>query len=94
MKLLPFRLYRVKGESMTSAIKPGAFLLGSAWLKPKAGHVVVVKREPLSIKRVKKIEGEKAWLEGDNKDASTDSRHYGYVEINDIKAVIFMKLSG
>lgn len=93
MKLLPFRLYRVKGKSMAPAIKPGAFLLGSVWIKPKPGHVVVVKREPLSIKRVKKIENQKVWIEGDNKIASTDSRSYGFVNVEDIKAVIFMKLS-
>lgn len=79
---------------MAPAIKPGAFLLGSAWINPKPGHVVVVKREPPSIKRVKKIEGHKAWIEGDNKEASTDSRSYGPVNVEDIKAVIFMKLSG
>lgn len=79
---------------MTPAIKPGAFLLGSAWIKPKPGHVVVINRDTLSIKRVKKIEGHKAWIEGDNKEASTDSRSYGLVNVEDIKAVIFMKLSG
>lgn len=92
LKLPWLKLYRVAGESMRPVLKPGNLLLGSGLIKPKSGHVAVVKRKPLSIKRIKKINSRGVWLEGDNAAASTDSRSYGYVGKRDIEAVIFMKL--
>lgn len=86
------KLYRVKGESMRPAFKPGDLLLGSGLVKPKPESVAVVGREPLSIKRIKTITTEGVWLEGDNPPASTDSRDYGYVPVHKIKAVVFMRL--
>lgn len=77
---------------MRPVFKPGDVLLGSALIQPKPGHVAVVKRKPLSIKRIRKINSNGVWVEGDNAAASTDSRSYGYIDKSDIKAVIFMKL--
>lgn len=78
---------------MRPTFKLGNLLLGSALIKPKAGHVVVVNRKPLSIKRIKDINSKGIWIEGDNSLASTDSRQYGYIENSDIESVIFMKLT-
>lgn len=78
---------------MAPTFKPGNLLLGSALIKPKIGHVVVVSRNPIIIKRIKDINDQGIWVEGDNSSASTDSRQYGYVSLGSIESVIFMKLA-
>ncbi len=93
LKLPWLKLYRVEGESMQPTFKPGDLLLGSALVTPKVGHPVVLKRQPLSIKRIKKLNAQGVWLEGDNSSQSSDSRQYGYVNDKDIESVIFMKLA-
>lgn len=77
---------------MQPTLRPGSLLLGSALIKPKLGHIAIIKRRPLSLKRIKKISGEGVWVEGDNPNASTDSRQFGLISPKDIEAVIFMKL--
>lgn len=98
---------------MEPTFQTGAFLLGSAWISPKAGHVAVVKAPHYSnnyakgyysenrpkpiksiyhIKRISKIDEHGVWVEGDNKQGSTDSRHYGYIQPKDIKGIVFLRL--
>ena len=43
------------------------------------------------IKRLIRITPEGCWLEGDNKAASTDSRVYGFVPRQDVKAVVITR---
>lgn len=49
----------------------------------KAGEIVVVEREDrpgiFLVKRLVGIDGEKYWVEGDNKGLSTDSRQWGAI---------------
>jgi len=83
-----FRRFEVTGESMTPALEPGDYLVvdRDAFLRarPRAGEVVVA-RDPanpgrLLVKRVAKVDGQgRAWLLGDNRAASTDSRSFGWV---------------
>ena len=77
---------------MLPTFSPGDVLLGSALIRPKVGHVAVMKVAPLSIKRITRIENKQVWVEGDNTAHSIDSRSYGYINRKNIKAVIFMKL--
>ena len=77
---------------MSPTLKPDSVLLGSKLIKPKPGHVSVIDRSPVSIKRIKRIDDEGIWVEGDNSEASTDSRDYGYIDPKAIKAIVFMKL--
>ena len=86
------KLYRVEGESMAPTFMPGHLLLGSGLVKPKVGHVVVIRRQPKSIKRIRDMTEEGIWVEGDNTHVSTDSRRYGHVHAGDIEAVVFMKM--
>jgi SOS-response transcriptional repressor LexA len=44
------------------------------------------------VKRIRKIDGDKVWLKGDNPLESTDSDELGPVNINDIKARLLLKL--
>lgn len=100
----PVKVFKVTGDSMEPTYREGTFLLGSGWARAKQGSVVVVsppdsfhsiKNIPKSrkhIKRVRDINEEGIWVEGDNPAASTDSRQYGYVQPENIKAVILMRL--
>ncbi len=91
MGLLPFGLYRVHGESMKPRLKPGDRVIGWRWrLKPKPKQILVVKNknDRLIIKRLKKIDPNGLWLEGDNQTASTDSRKLGYYNSHDLEAIV------
>jgi nickel-type superoxide dismutase maturation protease len=78
----------VEGESMLPAYRAGDWLIVDTRVfrsrHPRVGEVVVARdpREPSRrlLKRVVRVEpGGAIWLEGDNPDASTDSRHFGAV---------------
>ena len=86
----PFSKYKVHGNSMNPTLKEGQEVLTFNWGKVKKRDVVVVKSATRSassgralkvqseiIKRVQKIIDNKVYLVGDNKDQSTDSRHFG-----------------
>jgi nickel-type superoxide dismutase maturation protease len=81
-------LYRIEGESMLPALRPGQLVLGCRWIHPRSGQVVVARRNVRVIKRVTKIMSDGLWLEGDNAAVSTDSRHFGAVPGDQIEAVI------
>ncbi len=70
----------VEGLSMIPALAPGERVLvryGSAF---HVGDIVLVDRgERVDIKRVVRIEDGHIFVEGDNAEVSTDSRHYGAV---------------
>ncbi len=52
---------------------------------PHVNDLVVAKvMERLVIKRIKKTKKNEVWLEGDNKEASTDSRSFGWIDKKDI----------
>jgi hypothetical protein len=78
---------------MMPTFRPGSVLVGAATylLKPKVGLPVVIKTNRRMLKRVKKINNQGLWVEGDNQ-ASNDSRHFGYIKPRNIQAVIFMRL--
>jgi phage repressor protein C with HTH and peptisase S24 domain len=78
---------------MRPTYAPGDTLLAATWLRPKVGVVVVVthNQRPL-IKRVTKLTSDRIWVEGDNRDASTDSRQFGSLPRSQIRARILLKL--
>lgn len=89
----PLGLYRVAGDSMQPTYPAGATLLGSSWLKPRAGRIVVARHGGrLLIKRVLRLEPAGLWLQGDNTAASTDSRQFGHVPLAAVEAVIIARL--
>jgi nickel-type superoxide dismutase maturation protease len=78
----------VEGESMLPAYRAGDYLLVDVRVflsrNPRVGEAVVAKdpRDPSRrlLKRVTRVEpGPLVWLEGDNPEGSTDSRHFGPV---------------
>ncbi len=99
MARLPFRLrlksIAVSGESMRPTFSDGDWLLfstlslsGARDLQRLVGRIVVITRESYPgihfIKRVKRVEGNGLWVEGDNSEASTDSRQWGALAAEEI----------
>lgn len=72
--------YRVSGNSMEPNYHDGQWLVVNKMGRLKAGDVVVLKyRDMELLKRIIRLEGDGFWVEGDNKDFSTDSREFGTV---------------
>jgi len=76
----PLLIRRVVGESMLPKLRPGQIVVGWRSDRPKVGDIVVIRHGSLEkIKRVGRVEGHKVYVLGDNANASTDSRQFGYV---------------
>ena len=97
-----FRTIAVSGNSMSPAFNDGDWLLLKTFvrvdrkrLQRLIGKVVVIERESypgiLFIKRVKWVEGNQVWVEGDNSLASTDSRQWGAISPTEIVGFVLFK---
>ncbi|MEI6868119.1 MAG: S26 family signal peptidase [Actinomycetes bacterium] len=69
-------------------------LMGRAVLVQRAGQSGEL--DFLQIKRIKEIEPvefglPRFWVEGDNSAASTDSRHWGWLEAHEIKGAVMVR---
>lgn len=78
---------------MLPLYRPGDLLLGWRCFAPKPDDIVVARREGLKlIKRLKHLSNEGVWLEGDNSSVSTDSRTWGFLQADQLEAVIIAKV--
>lgn len=86
------RRLRVTGESMLPLLRPGDEITFDPFAyrrnSPQIGDIVVAihpYRDKLTIiKRITAIASGEYFLTGDNLKASTDSRHWGYIEAKNI----------
>lgn len=81
---------RVVGDSMFPTLSDGQLVLAHMIRSFRTGQVVIAHvngREV--IKRIKKIENGKIFLEGDNKQASTDSNNYGPLTDTHVEGIVF-----
>ena len=103
MRLFGFEIVRVAGNSMLPAYTDGDRILikyRSSDLQPvHVGEVVMIEREgELMIKRITRYEiGSHTGVgiisvEGDNKEESIDSRHWGAIPSRFVKAKVLKKL--
>ena len=91
LSLSPFYKYRISGDSMSPTLVSGDIVMVNRLVylfhNPQKGDIVAV-RDPrdskVLIKRIIKIEGKSSFVQGDNKNASTDSRVFGMIEKSDI----------
>lgn len=93
----PISRLTINGNSMSPTLKPGQDVLSVNWfVNPKIGDVVVVKSDKGKVqrdivKRVVRIEGDKVFVEGDNKGKSTDSRDFGPISKDQVVGKIVYK---
>lgn len=84
-----FMIRRVNGASMHPTLPHGKLVVASRLKKPRVGDVVIVKHHKVEVlKRVHELKDDQAYLLGDNPEESTDSRHYGWLPIDRIVAVV------
>lgn len=77
----------VKEQSMEPSCQEGDFVLVNQmsylFSRPKVGQLAVLKdprdSSRLVLKRITVVKDSFLWVEGDNKEKSTDSRHFGWV---------------
>lgn len=77
---------KVHGQSMLPTLKPGAYVLARTDRKKlSVGDIVIFRRnEREMIKRVSIIAPDGLFLLGDNATYSTDSRTYGWIQLEQI----------
>lgn len=87
---MPLLVRRVVGHSMLPVLPPGTMVIGiQNFRRLKPGHVVVIVHEGREkIKRIDQIEDNRVFVLGDHGDGSSDSRHFGWLEIESVKAKI------
>lgn len=74
---------------MHPTLPHGKLIFASRLKKPKIGDVVIVKHHRVEVlKRIHDLKEDVVYLLGDNPQESTDSRHYGWLPINRIIAVV------
>ena len=93
-RLKPLIIRQVTGDSMAPTLLDGQLVIGRQPHDLKRGDVVIVSHNGLEkIKRIENQQGDLIYLLGDNADASTDSRTFGWVEAKCIVAkVVWPKL--
>ena len=85
MKISPISHFKVYGKSMLPTLKPGQDVLVFNWAyifsKPKNGDIVVIRVNSRDmVKRIQRVQGYECFVEGDNKETSTDSRDFGVID--------------
>ena len=89
--------FKIKGHSMSPKFSEDDSVLVSSipfmFVKPRKGDVVVFEKyNRIYLKRIGKIKEDKYFLVGDNKKDSVDSRRFGFVNRNQIKGKVLLKL--
>jgi|ERR1700722_5282809 len=91
LRFSPFDKYKIFGSSMIPTLKAGDMVLVNKiayWFSSPKKNNIIAFRDPRDgktlIKRITKIEGESYFVQGDNKNLSTDSRVFGMIRRSDI----------
>lgn len=82
---------RVVGGSMSPKLTAGQLLLATPiFRRLHPGQVVIIEHEgKQKVKRIERITKDKVFVIGDNLEASTDSRHFGWLEERAVVARVF-----
>jgi nickel-type superoxide dismutase maturation protease len=94
----------IQGASMVPTLMPGDWALAVARRRYRRGDVVVVEHPgrpgyemvkrvagaPLALVGERILGADEFWIEGDREDASTDSRHFGPIRREQVKAKVLL----
>jgi nickel-type superoxide dismutase maturation protease len=83
-------LRRVVGGSMAPMLQPGQLIVATSVFKRlRPGQVVVLRKNNKElIKRIERVESDKVFVIGDNPAASTDSRQFGWLDMDTVVALV------
>lgn len=86
----PFLLREISGHSMMPVLPPGTYVIGWRWYRSiKPGNIIVFTHEGKEkIKRVSEVKDSQVHVLGDHHVASTDSRHFGWLDMQHVTAKI------
>ena len=86
----PVTIREISGHSMMPVLPPGTLVFGLKWFRNiKPGDVVIFLHEGKEkIKRVSELEENRVYLLGDHEEASTDSRQFGWLDIDTVIAKV------
>ncbi len=87
---------RVVGGSMKPKLVSGQLLLATALFRRlRPGQVVIIEHQgKQKVKRIERVNHGRIFVIGDNLKASTDSRHFGWLNSNQVIArVVWPNLS-
>ena len=88
-----FKVVELRGDSMAPTYNEGDWLLFIGFpanAKSLLGKVILIRRASgagsdfLQIKRAIRFDGANIWVEGDNKESSTDSRSWGAISSDEV----------
>ena len=87
----PFIVRRVAGASMSPKLRPGQLLIATRFFRHvHPGQVVIIAHQGREkVKRIERIADDKIYVIGDNLDASTDSRHFGWLSEQKVVGRVF-----
>ena len=92
----PIFVRRVVGDSMSPKLAADKLLIATTMFHDlHPGHVVIVLHDgKQKVKRIERMQGNKVFVVGDNLAASTDSRHFGWLDYDHVVArVVWPKLT-
>lgn len=86
----PIFIRRVVGDSMSPKLTAGKLLIATAMFRDlHPGYVVIIAHDgKQKVKRIERMKADKVFVVGDNLPASTDSRHFGWLNYDQIVAVV------
>lgn len=84
----------VRGRSMEPTLRDGDHLLVRWGGEARTGRLVVVQwpGRPLSVKRAALLSDDGWWVERDNPSEGVDSWQVGAVAVQDVRAVVLLRL--
>lgn len=88
--MFPIMLRRVRGHSMMPVLPPKTLVWGMRWFnRLKAGQIIIfVHDDKERIRRIDKIDSDKLFLVGDSEGTDKDSRQFGWVQLDQVKAKV------
>lgn len=86
----PITIREIHGHSMMPVLPPGTIVYGFKWFrKLRIGDVIIFFHDGKEkIKRVSDQKDGRVYVLGDLEDASTDSRHFGWLSIDSVIAKV------